>query len=112
MDVYDADAAVSVDGEEAPFRLRSYLGHTKLTTDTLPEGSTAVIRIREKVGEREKRNAVIMRLMQQIQADNGLKERLYKELTEAVSRIQYEAIVCISGLSETDRERLLEIRWK
>ena len=86
-------------------------GFTKVSLEAVPAGTALVITVREQAGRKEKRDEMILRVMLQIQADNGLKERIYYKLLEAESRIQYEAVIALSGLTETDKLRLEEIEW-
>ena len=102
---------ITADEKEIPCRPRVMNGFTKVSLEAVPAGTVLVITVREQAGRKEKRDEMILRVMLQIQSDNGLKERIYHKLLEAESRIQYEAVIALSGLTETDKLRLEEIEW-
>ena len=107
--VLDGEAVLHVNGQPCPCRARRRNGYTVVQVNGLPAAAKVEMMIRETADAEEKKNAVIARTLMPVQADNGVKEKLLNRLTAADSLAAYTAAVSISGLSDSDRLRLMEI---
>ncbi len=107
--VLSGDVVVTVNGREISCRPRTMNGFTKVSLNTVAAGAVITVTVTELATASEKRNARILRAIQETEADNDLKARVLDGLIKTVSRVQYEAAVLISGFSEIDKARLLEL---
>ena len=107
--VLDGEAQVWVNGAPWPCRVRTFQGYAKMELNELPADAEVSVIIREKATRKEKKNDMIMRIMQQIQGSNEMKETVYHRLIRAENRTAYEAAISVGAFSEADRIRLLTI---
>ena len=107
--VLEGEASVRINGCEISCRARRRMDYTVLRLDDIPSRASVEVLMKETAEPKDKKETAVTRALLPVQADNGQKALIFSRLLHSGSRMEYEAAICISGLRDHDRLRLLEI---
>ncbi|MBQ8072379.1 MAG: hypothetical protein IJ231_01310 [Clostridia bacterium] len=104
----EGEASLTVNGQSMPCAVRRRMDYTVVQLGEIPAMAEVEIVIRETADGTEQKKAAAERALLPIQCDNGVKADLYARMLEVKTRMEYRALVSVSGLSEHDCLRMLE----